>query len=69
MKHWTKQPEFWAGITGWLILFAVAGCNVTTQVRPWFSKPPTEPPAVQPAPQPPPPKDDWAPPWFRRPKQ
>jgi hypothetical protein len=60
----------------WLVVLCViafaccfTGCNVTTQVRPWFAKPPSEPPAVQPAPQPPPPKDDWAPPWFRRPKQ
>jgi len=45
------------------------GCNISTQVRPWFAKPPAEQPAVQPAPAPPPPpKDDWAPPWFHRPK-
>lgn len=51
-----------------LVLFA--GCDVNTKVRPFFWPKEKPPEQVQPAtpPKPAPPPDDWAPPFFHRPK-
>lgn len=42
------------------------GVDASVKIRPGGKNPDMQPPPVPPAPKPPP--DDWAPPWFRRPK-
>lgn len=41
------------------------GVDASVKIRPGGKNPDMQPPPAPPAPQPP---DDWAPPWFRRPK-
>jgi hypothetical protein len=59
------------GIVLVLIAISFGGCSlwqgIDVKIRPG-GHPDTKPPVVEPAPKPQPPPDDWAPPWFHRPK-